>query len=50
MVTFGFGVLTGLGVGTGYWRGYQQVNVNENNALPIEDSSNTLEQQLFKYM
>ena len=46
---FGFGLLAGLGIGVGYWQGYQQLRETESDAVVVEEDTSTREKQLFKY-
>ena len=48
IATFGLGALAGLGVGAGYWRDYQQLELSENQETEARISTNPTEQQLFK--
>ena len=45
--SFGVGLLTGLGVAIGYWRGSIQLRDGDNAAVAVEENVNTQE-QLFK--
>lgn len=47
---FGAGVLAGVGAGTGYWRNYQQLKLDESVNSQREEAETSLEQRLFKYV
>ena len=46
--SFGAGLLTGLGVAIGYWRGNRELIYGESTAVAVEVGINTQEKQLFK--
>ena len=46
--SFGAGLLTGLGVAIGYWRGNRELTYGKSASVAVEESINTQEKQLFK--